>query len=95
MSRPYELRGFLEAHEDWVTREDPSTDLSYLVLEWVFSRAEDPYQGARREPGFDNLWLAPVPRTRHDGRIVVCSFWIEEQAGAVRCDIIASLSPPI
>lgn len=90
----FTLVGFLEAHDDWVEREQPSTDLSFLVLEWFMSRVDDPYRGARRAAGFDNLWYVAIPRTGHQGQVVVCSFWIEERDQVVRCDNITSLSPP-
>ena len=40
-------------------------DLRFLVTEWILTRAADPYQGVRREAGFDNLWFGAVPRSGH------------------------------
>jgi hypothetical protein len=59
------------------------------------SRARDPYVDARREQGIPDLWYAVVPGSEHEGKAVTCSYWIDEQRRAVRCDNFASLSMPI
>ena len=56
----------------------------------------DPYQGVRREAGFDNLWFGAVPRSGHgDGLAVMCAYWIFESTRVVRYDSFASLGQPI
>lgn len=95
-SQRWTLESFLERLDTWVEVEKPSTDLRYVVTEWILSRFDDPYQGVRREYGFDNLWFGKIPHSQHgNDLIVVCSYWIEEQRHVVRCDSIASLSLPI
>ena len=54
-----------------------------VVLDWIFTRAEDPYQGVQRQTDFENLWFGAVPRTQRGWEVVVCSYWIEESAQAV------------
>lgn len=87
--------GFVERLETWVEAEDPFEDLRLAVTRWIFTRQQDPYQGVRREPGFDNLWFGTIPGTSHGGsQVVVCAYWIEERTHTVRCDSFASLSRP-
>lgn len=66
------------------------------MVEWIFSRLDDPYQGVKREPGFPNLWWGVVPGTSHDGdKVVVCSYWVAESEHVVRCESLASISWPV
>lgn len=91
----WELEDFLARFDAWADRQSPSVDLRYVVLQWVMGRRIDPFRGARREPGFANLWFAVVPGS-HDksGSLVTCSYWIEHERRVVRCDNFATLSPP-
>lgn len=90
------LVGFLERFELWEKHEKTPGDLSLIVADWILSRHTDPYRGARREPGFDNLWFAPIPNTLHgDGLVVACSYWIIERNSEVRCNLFGSLHWPI
>ena len=70
---------FFDRLDAWVEQEAVTTDLQLIVLPWIMSRTEDPYQGVQRTQGFDNLWFGPVPNSE-DGRghVVTCSYWIEE-----------------
>jgi len=90
------LEGFEEAFEIWVAQESPNDALRLLVLDWLFTRLEDPFVGVRRQPSFENLWFGPVPGTVHGpGQVVVCSYWIFESSRTIRCDSIATLSLPL
>ncbi len=90
------LEGFEECLDRWIEIENPPTGLTVLVADWVFTRAEDPYQGVRREVGFDNLWYGPVPGSGHgQGEAVACSYWVEERNRIVRCNSISTLGQPI
>lgn len=92
---PWTLEGFEACLDAWIAIEHPVIDLSSVVTAWVISRFDDPYQGVRREPGFDNLWFGPVPSSG-DGRATPSpARWIEERTRTVRCNIIATLSQPI
>jgi hypothetical protein len=63
---------------------------------WILARADDPYQGVKRERGFDNLWYGVVPDSLHgDNMIVLCSYCVYESRHAVRRDQIATLSYPV
>ncbi len=92
----WKLEGFEECLDRWIALEQPVVDLRFVVLEWVLTRADDPYKGVRRQAGFDNLWFGPVPRSG-DGRgnAVACAYWVEERPRTVRCDSIATLAQPI
>jgi hypothetical protein len=93
--RDWKLVAFSERFEDWVTREAPSQDLLIHVGSWIFGRADDPYEGAKRAAGFENLWFIPIPGAYDKaGAIVTCSYWIEETNNIVRCNSIAALNPP-
>jgi hypothetical protein len=88
------LRGFDRHLDIWIKAFNPDQDLINQVTAWVLSRFEDPYQGVRREDGFDNLWWGHVPLSLRDGTVVVCSYFIHEHAHAVTCNSIAPLSLP-
>ena len=90
------LVDFLPRLDAWIQQEDPSPDLRLHVTDWIFTRATDPYQGVRREVGFDNLWFGPVPESGHEnGLAVMCAYWIFETTRTVRCDSFASLGQPL
>lgn len=91
----WQLQNFGIRLDEWISQESPDADLRYLVTEWVLTRFDTPYQGMRRESGFENLWWGAVPGSRRGGRIVVCSYFIEEQTRTVRCNSIATLSLPL
>jgi hypothetical protein len=94
--RSWELINFLERFDAWVELERPTGDLRCIVMNWILTRNEDPYQGVRRERGFPNLWFGQVPNSRDDsGHVVVCSYWIEESSRTVRCDNFGTLSSPL
>ncbi len=93
---PWQLVGFLERFDLWADQEKPADKLRQLVLAWIFTRIDDPYQGVRREPGFPNLWFGPVPSSEHgEWSVVCCSYWIEERDHVVRCDSFATLNRPV
>lgn len=58
------------------------------------SRGDDPYQGARREPGFPNLWYVKVPGSYQGGSVVLCSYFIVESTHEVHCKGFGTLSWP-
>jgi hypothetical protein len=91
----WELERFLEAFDEWCGLEAPDTELRTSVLAWVMTRAEDPYEGVQRQPGFANLWFGRIPQTQREWEMVVCSYWVFEQSHTVRCDIIATLNSPV
>lgn len=91
----WELQGFQRHADIWISTEDPDQDLKNEVLEWLLSRMDDPYQGVKREPGFDNLWYGPVPGTHRGYTVVVCAYFILEAGHAVKCNSIATLNMPI
>ena len=47
--------------DEWVDLEGPPEWLRLLVLNWLLSRIDDPYEGLRRQPDFENLWFGLVP----------------------------------
>jgi hypothetical protein len=65
------------------------------VVNWIESRQEDPYQGMRRERGFDNLWFGAIPGTRRAGSVVTGSYFIRERDHVVVCSSIATLGEPV
>jgi hypothetical protein len=86
---------FENCFERWVALDAPDDDLRLRVATWAFDRQNDPYLGARREPGFPNLWFVPIPGAfTAAGRQVTCSYWIEAASWILRCDAITELSPP-
>lgn len=92
----WELAGFEDAFERWVNLEEPAPELRIRVVNWMFTRREDPYEGMIRESSFPNLWYGEVSGSLHGtGQVVVCTMWIEESTRTVRCDMIATLNPPI
>ncbi len=92
----WRLERFAEHFESWIGREGPSTDLRLLVGFWIWTRAETPYLGVQRADGFPNLWFGAVPDTEDGhGRVVTCTYWIEEERHAVRCDNFTTLDLPI
>ena len=94
-SDDWQLAGFLERLDAWAEQESADDDLRLVVTAWVVSRYDDPYRGVRREAGTDNLWYAVVPDTMHEGRVVVCSYWINERSRTLVCNGFASLTLPL
>jgi len=90
------LERFLERLDAWAEQETPPVDLRVLVTSWIMTRYDNPYQGAQRAEGFENLWFGAVPNTDDGlGHVVVCSYWIEETRHAVCCDSFATLNLPL
>jgi hypothetical protein len=51
----------------------------------ILAAADDARAGARRRPELgSNYWQVLVPDTVLDGQVVVCMFWIDEEARTVR-----------
>ncbi|MET7948423.1 hypothetical protein [Micromonospora sp. NPDC005324] len=88
------LRGFDRHLDLWIAQFQPDQDLINQVTAWVLSRFEDPFQGVRREQGFDNLWWGHVPLSLRDETVVVCSYFVRERERTVTCNSIAPLSLP-
>ncbi|MDN5916948.1 MAG: hypothetical protein L0I76_17890 [Pseudonocardia sp.] len=94
--RPWRLERFIDELDAWILREDPSEDISLIVLPWIMSRTDDPYLGVRREQTLDNLWFGAIPGSEDgNGQVVACSYWLFERERVVRCNSIASLSLPL
>lgn len=94
-SVPWQLDRFLLRLDEWAALESPPDHIRRAATAWIMSRMDDPYAGVRREPGFPNLWWGPVPATEHHGKVVVCSYWIEEASHQIVCDSFATLSWPV
>jgi hypothetical protein len=97
---PWTLEDFLPRLDDWEAQEHPLDELRVRVLDWIFTRAENPYADARRVAGFADYWQAVIPSSAHfddhaERCAVVCLYWVDAGASRVRCDRIASLSLPI
>lgn len=93
----YKLLGFKEWLEIWEKNEPLSAisgDRRVAVLNWMLSRGTDPYAGARRESVAPNCWSAKIPGTVHNGQVVVCTYFIYEATGTVRCDMLVTLGLP-
>ncbi|HEV2888170.1 MAG TPA: hypothetical protein VGX49_14755 [Jatrophihabitans sp.] len=82
--------------DTWADEQKPDANLRKPVLDWTFTRFDDPYAGFRRmvEVG-PNYWWGQVPGTIHNGSVVVCGYWVFEESRRVRCDSFATLSLPL
>jgi hypothetical protein len=97
-STAYKLGNLRTALDIWELNEPASAAIEHIrvaVVDWALDRHTDPYQGARRVEGIDNLWFSKIPKTLHDRQVVVCQFWIEETTRTVRFDMFQTLSLPI
>lgn len=66
--------------------DDAEAAIRITVLNWVFTRQEDPYSGAVREPGLGNWWRARIPNTMDGHReMVYCTYQIFEDLRVVYC----------
>jgi hypothetical protein len=93
---PWQILGTEDCLTRWQDLEKPSTDLCFLVAEWLLSKMDDPYQGMRRVPNFPTLWFGKVARSDHGAdSVVVCSYEIDEDTHTVYVRSIATLSKPI
>jgi hypothetical protein len=92
---PYALDGFNAAFGQWVETERPDRELQLVVFDWIYTRYDDPYQGVRREPGFENLWFGAIPNTSRGDTAVQCAYFIAEAQRLVKCDSFATLGLPI
>ncbi len=89
------LVDFGDHAERWIEQDDPSSDQRLIVIDWLLSRAADPYAGVRRWSGAPNLWHGEVPGSRTgDFRAVHVNYVIEEQTHTVRCRGLATLDLP-
>jgi len=94
--RPWTLENFLERFDAWAELQCPTQDLRCIVMNWIMTRDEDPYQGVRREGGHPNLWVGRIPNSRDGfGHVVVCSYWIKESSRTVSCNLVSTLSLPL
>jgi len=89
------LANFTEVLDRWIERDHPIPGLVLVVGEWIMTRSEDPYQGVRREVGFDNLWWAAIPDSQYNATAVYCAYWIKEADRVVQCESIATLGLPL
>jgi hypothetical protein len=89
------LDKFPERFGAWVELESPPDNVRRIVGNWILTRYDDPYQGVQRVEDKPNLWFGQIPNSRDgSGRVVVCSYWIEESSRTVRCDLFGTLRPP-
>jgi len=93
--REWRLQGFEDAVLRWYSIDDPPPDLSLLVTDWWFTRLDDPFAGAQRDPQRENGWYTQVPGSAVDGHAVLCSWVISVSERTVTCDAIALLPLPI
>lgn len=94
----WRLELFLERFDMWAQREGTNVDqdLRLVVVSWMQSRMDDPYQGVRRQEGFENFWFGLIPNSGDgQGNFVGCSYWIFEADRLVRCDNYGLLSWPV
>src|SRR4051812_47066490 len=66
------LELFLERLDLWEEQENQPPDLLIIVATWIQSRMDDPFEGAERVDGFEDLWFAVVPNSHDGGRVVTC-----------------------
>jgi hypothetical protein len=95
--RRWRLIGFQERFDEFLTAEGLAGygDLELMVLLWIHARARNPYEGVRREPGFDDLWWGKVPGSADNlGRVVTCAYFIHEADDTVQCAMFGWLSGP-
>ena len=90
------LENFLDRLDQWVELEGPPEQVRLTATAWIMTRVDDPYEGVRRAPGFENLWFGPIPGSGHGpGLVAACSYWIFERERRLRCDSFASLARPL
>jgi hypothetical protein len=46
------LINFEQALDRWIDTDGPDEELRNVILNWLLSRLDDPYQGVLREPSF-------------------------------------------
>ena len=49
-ANPWKLENFAERFDAWADLESPDGDLRCVVMAWVLTRGDDPYEEVRREP---------------------------------------------
>ncbi len=95
MNTFWELRGFEESLERWISIENPPIGVRLAVASWILGVADDAYAQARRDPSVaPNYWTVQVPNSEFEGTAVLCCYWIDEDTRTVSCDTIATLSLP-
>jgi hypothetical protein len=92
---PWAPQDFEDRYDRWVAQDGHADqDLRLEVLAWLMGRLADPYDGAKPIASVPGLFQATIPHTEIDGRAVMCSYWIDNDARTVRCDNIATLALP-
>lgn len=89
------IQGWASATTQWRELDDPDDLLRQRLIQWLRVCGENPYRRARRDNHIPNHWYAIVPGSERDGRVVVCTYWIEERTKTVRADVIAQLRLPV
>jgi hypothetical protein len=94
---PWSLLDVEDVWSRWCQIDEPSQDLRFHVLDWLFTRRETPRLGLRRDPAIRDLWFGEIPGTRDEGQFVVLSaaLFVFETTRTVKLDSIAWLSWPL
>jgi hypothetical protein len=94
---PWQFIGFNEQFDEWQDRENPPEDLVDQVEAWISELASttDPRHGAHPVSGGDEFEHAvQVTDFGVDGRAVVCTYRIEDDAYKVWCVRFESSDTP-
>jgi hypothetical protein len=86
----------LDDFDTWLARwrqsSKPGIDLALLVIDWVVTRAADPYDGAESQPDQPDLWYAEIPGSEDEcGNVVTCAYWVNRETRTVTCYMIMPL----
>ncbi|GAA2712918.1 hypothetical protein [Actinoplanes palleronii] len=93
---PWLLSNFDRWISWWVQECEPPLRINITVRGWVVSRAENPFEGARFVPGFDDLLFAAIPGTLDEaGQVVTCTYRVIRADWTVYCSMIGTASWPV
>lgn len=94
--RDWLLLDYEEPVKLWVREYAPPLPVLLKVRDWLRARETSPFEGVRYVPGIPDYLFGVIPGTMGpDGRMVTCSFWVDQDNFFVRVDMLSTASWPV
>lgn len=92
----WQLEGFLECFDRWVSEDDPPPEWQLAVLEWIDGLSTSPMIDAVAAPGIGHpAWMAEIVDAGDNFVATVAVYVVDRKAMTARCSSITTLRRPI